>query len=52
MSFLLKTYALVQAIYLLIRCYKSGYFIWNTDHTYRNAVNKQKTYTYQTLRER
>ena len=51
-SFLFKNYSLVKVIYLLIRCYKTGFFLWNTDNTDRNGVNKQNTCTNQTLRER
>ena len=51
-SFLFKNYSLVKVIYLLIRCYKTGFLLWNTDNTDRNGVNKQNTCTNQTLRER
>ena len=30
-----------ESIYLLIRCYKTGFFIWNTNNTDGNGVNKQ-----------
>ena len=51
-SFLFKNYSLVKVIYLLIRCYKTWFLLWNTDNTDRNGVNKQNTCTNQTLRER
>ena len=51
-SFLFKNYSLVKVIYLLIRCYKTGFLLWNTDNTDRNGVNKQNTCTNQTLWER
>ena len=47
-SFLLKNYLLAKVIYLLIRCYKTRLFLWNTG----NCINKQSTHTHQTLRER
>ena len=31
--------------YQLIRCYKTRFFLWNTNNTDRNAVNKQNTHT-------
>ena len=43
---------LVKVIYLLIRCYKTGFFLWNTYKTDRNGVNKQNRHTNQTLKER
>ena len=52
MSFIVKNYSLVKVIYLLIRCYKTRFFLWNTNNADRNGVNKQHTYTHQTLRER
>ena len=48
----------LQKSYLLIRCYKSRFFLWNTNNNDRNGVNKQNTHTHthththQTLRER
>ena len=45
MSFLFKNYSLVKVIYLLIRCYKTRFFLWNTNNTDRNGVNKENTYT-------
>ena len=35
-SFLFKNYSLVKVIYLLIRCYKTWFFLWNTNNTDRN----------------
>ena len=46
MYFLFKNYSLVKVIYLLIRCYKTRFFLGNTNNTDRNGVNKQHTYTY------
>ena len=43
--FLFKNYSLVKVIYLLIRCYKTRFFLWNTNNTDRNGVNKENTYT-------
>ena len=31
---------------LLIRCYKTNFFLWNTNNTDRNGVNKQNTHTH------
>ena len=45
MSFLSKYYSLVNAMYLLIRCYKTRFILWNTN-TDRNGVNKQHTHTH------
>ena len=50
MSFLLKNYSLVEVVYLFIRCKKTIFFLWNTNNTNRNGVNKQKN-THQTLLE-
>ena len=36
-----KKYSLVEVIYLLIRCCKTRFFLWNTNKTDRNGVNKQ-----------
>ena len=37
----------------MIRCYKTKFFLWNTNNTDRNGVNKQThRHTHQTLRER
>ena len=33
-------------IYLLIRCYKTRFFLWNTNNTDRNGVSKQNTHTH------
>ena len=46
MSFLFKNYSLVEVIYLLIRCYKTRFFLRNTNNTDRNGVNKQNTHTH------
>ena len=46
MSFLLKNYSLVKVIYLLIKCYKTRFFLSNTNNTNRNGVNKQNTHTH------
>ena len=43
--FFFKSYSLVKVIYLLIRCYKTRFFLWNTDKTDRNGVNKQNSHT-------
>ena len=48
MSFLFKDYSLAEVSYLLIRFNKAK-FLWNTNNTERNGVNKHNT---QTLRER
>ena len=45
MFFLLKNYLLVKVIHLLIRCYKTRFFLWNTYNIDRNDVNKQITHT-------
>ena len=45
MSFLFKNYSLVKIIYLFIRCYKTWFFLWNTNNTDRNGVNKQNSHT-------
>ena len=36
----------LQKPYLLIRCYKTRFFLWNTDNTDRNGVNKQNKHTH------
>ena len=46
MPFLFKNYSLVEVIYLLTRCYKTRFFLWNTNNTDRNGVNKQKKKTH------
>ena len=40
----------LQKSYLLIRCYKARFFLWKTNNTDRNGVNKQNTYTPNTQR--
>ena len=39
---------------MLIRCYKTRFFLWNTTNTDKNDVNKQDTHTHtpNTQRER
>ena len=44
MTFLFKN-SLVNVIYLLIRCYKTRFVLWNTNNTDTNGVNKQNTHT-------
>ena len=44
-SFLFKNHSLVVVIYLLIRCNKTAFFLWNAKNTDRNSVNKQNTHT-------
>ena len=41
-----KNYSLVEFIYLLIRCSKTNFFLWNINNTYRNGINKQNKYTH------
>ena len=52
MSLLFKNYSLLKFIYLLIRCSKTRFFLWNTNITDSNGVNKQNahTHTHQTLK--
>ena len=45
MPLLFKNYSLVEVAYLFIRCNKTRFFLWNTNNTDRNGVNKQKTHT-------
>ena len=45
MSFLLKNYLLAERVYLFIRCNKTKLFLWNTNNTDTNGVNKQNTHT-------
>ena len=45
-------YLLVEVVYLYIRRNKTLLFLWNTNNTDKNGVNKQNTHTHQTLRER
>ena len=54
MFFLFKNYSLAEVIYLLITCNKTKFFMWNTNDTDKNGVNKQDTHipTHQRLRER
>ena len=33
-------------MYLLIRCNKIKFFLWNTDNTDKNGENKQNTHTH------
>ena len=42
--FSLENCLLVKVIYLLIRCYKTRFFHWNTRKTDRNGVNKQNAH--------
>ena len=51
MTFLFKNYSLAKVIYLLIRCYKTRFFLSNTNNTDRNGVNKQNTHTPNTQRK-
>ena len=44
MSFLLKNNSLVEVVYLFVRCNKTKFFLWNTNNTDRNGVNKQNTH--------
>ena len=44
MSFLIKNYSLVEVAYLFIRCKKTKFFLWNTNNTDRNGVNKQNSH--------
>ena len=50
MSFLYKHYSRVEVIYQLIICSKTKFFLWNTNNTDKNGVNKQNTYTTNTQR--
>ena len=45
-------YYMVKVIHLLIRCYKTRFFIWNTNNTDRNGVNKQNKHTHTTNTQR
>ena len=52
MFFLFKNYSLVKVLYLLIRCcYKTRFFLWNTNNSDRNGANKQNTNTPNTQRK-
>ena len=46
MCFLFKNYSLVEVVYLLIRFNTTKFFLWNTNNTDRNGVNKQNTHTH------
>ena len=45
MSLLFKNYSLIKVIYLLIRCYKTMFFLRSTNNADRNGINKQNTHT-------
>ena len=45
MSFLFKIYSLFEVVHLCIRCNKTKFFLWNTNNTDKNVVNKQNTHT-------
>ena len=45
MSFLFKNYSLFEVVHLCIRCNKTKFFLWNTNNTDKNGVNKQNTHT-------
>ena len=45
MSFLSKNYSLVKVVYMLIRCYKTRFFLRNRNNTDKNGVNKTQTHT-------
>ena len=38
-------YSLVEVVYRYIRCNKTRFFLWNTNSTDKNGVNKQHTHT-------
>ena len=40
LSFPFKNYSLLEVLYLLIRCNNTKFFLWNTNNTDRNGVNK------------
>ena len=44
-SFLFKLF-FWKVLYLLIRCYKTRFILWNTNITDRRGVNKQNTHTH------
>ena len=46
MSFLFKKYSLVEVVYLFIRCHKTKFFLWKTNNTDKNGVNKQNRHTH------
>ena len=41
MSFIFINYPLAKVMFLLIRCYKSRFFLCSTNNTDRNGGNKQ-----------
>ena len=41
-----------QKLFTCKSCYKTRFFLSNTNNTDRNLVNKQNTYTHQTLKEK
>ena len=46
MSFLFKNLFTCKSHYLLIRwCYKTRFFLWNTNNIDRNGVNKQNSHS-------
>ena len=53
-----KSYSLFQKLftcektYLLIRCYKTRFFLWNRIYTDRNGVNKTHTHTHTKQKEK
>ena len=51
MSSLFKNCSLAKVIYMLIRCCKTRFFLWTTNNTDRNDVNKQSTHTSNTQRK-
>ena len=44
-------YCLFFSKIMLIRCYKTRFFLWNTNNTDRNGVNKTHTHTRNTQRK-
>ena len=42
----------VLIIHLLIRCYKTRFFLWNTNNNDRNGLSKENKYTHQTLKKK
>ena len=45
MYFLFKNYPFVEVVYLLIRCNKTKFFLWNAKNTDRIGANKQNAHT-------
>ena len=43
---LFKHYSLVEVAYLFFRCDKTKFFLWNTNNTDRNGVDKQNLNTH------